>query len=557
MADFLRVIRLSLYFLVGVMLSAVVVFAHAETIPATQSTTQYGWNSPSWFYTGTKSWEEAKAHAATYLGTSTITGFSPSAEPTTSISWQIDYRRTNGSTDRLFVSLTRAQPLYVCPTGQNWTLSGTTCSRPDCVGDQVRDSGGVCTCPVGKQLIGELCVTVCPSGYHVLTPDDGQCEKDCFGDQYQANNGKCECLKGKKTYFSGNMAQTASFQGAGDCVGGCQIKASMFSLPLGVVGAATAGSVSQWLTGGTSTGATCQGAQTTGTVKATLPPPADPVPPTPEQPQDPKTTPKNNEDPDTCASSGGIYATVNGKGKCSSPTPDNSSDAQKLTTGEKKTTTTNADGTTTESTVKNSTITNPITGDQSTTSTTTTTTKDSNGNVIGSSSSTTNGTGDKGGKGDGDGTKGFCQENPDSMICKKNTWSGDCETPPVCDGDAVLCATAKAVWEHRCVNKWAEKDNYLSNGIDKEHLFGDQAKIDAALNKDGTKDFDILATFQAKRQNYLTFSSSCNPDLSFDFRGQHYQIDTTALCQIGLVVRVLMHLAAYMMLLRILTVKLF
>ena len=87
--------------------------------------------------------------------------------------------------------------------------------------------------------------------------------------------------------------------------------------------------------------------------------------------------------------------------------------------------------------------------------------------------------------------------------------------------------------------------------------FGDQAAADAALNKDGSQDFDIYQKFLQKRQTYLQFSSSCSPDLSFDFDGKHYQFDTTVLCQIGFVVKLLIHIAAYMALVRLLTVKLF
>lgn len=36
---------------------------------------------------------------------------------------------------------------YSCPTGQNWTLSGTSCTRPDCVSPQVRQSDGTCAAP--------------------------------------------------------------------------------------------------------------------------------------------------------------------------------------------------------------------------------------------------------------------------------------------------------------------------------------------------------------------------------------------------------------------------
>lgn len=562
MAHFLRLIRLAAYFIVGLLLGACATLACAETIPATDGypATIY-WNAGAGnFSTPDEACISVKStNPSVVFRYSTINGNSAGCTYeyqgtvyTPGYANKVNVCSAGGSYD----NSTGLCAGYSCPSTGGWSLSGSTCTRPDCVAPETRNEDGTCGCPPGKQKIGELCVTVCPTGYHVLTPDNGQCEKDCWGDQRQANNGTCECAKGTKSYFSGNMSQTAAFQGGDDCHNGCTQKAGFFSLPAGVAGVATTGSVSQWITPATSTGAACQGASTTGTVKATLPPPAPTPTPTPEEPADPKNTPTNNADPESCSGSGGVYMTVNGQGKCASPGPDNAADADKLTAGQKTTTTTNADGTTTETTTKQTTVTNPVTGQQSTSSTTTTTTKDANGNVTGTSSSTTNGSGDQGGK-NGDGTKGFCQENPQSPICKKSSWTGDCDNEPVCDGDAVQCATAKAVWEHRCVMKWAEKDNELSNGIDKDNLFGDQAKIDAALNKDGTKDFDILATFQAKRQNYLTFAASCNPDLSFDFKGVHYAIDTTALCQIGLVVKVLLHLAAYMALIRILTVKLF
>lgn len=42
---------------------------------------------------------------------------------------------------------------WVCPTGQNWTLSGSTCTRPDCVAPEVRDPAtGQCVikCPTDQ-----------------------------------------------------------------------------------------------------------------------------------------------------------------------------------------------------------------------------------------------------------------------------------------------------------------------------------------------------------------------------------------------------------------------
>lgn len=46
---------------------------------------------------------------------------------------------------------------YTCPTGQNWTLSGATCTRPDCLPGQQRDANGVCqavACPTGQYSSG-------------------------------------------------------------------------------------------------------------------------------------------------------------------------------------------------------------------------------------------------------------------------------------------------------------------------------------------------------------------------------------------------------------------
>lgn len=44
------------------------------------------------------------------------------------------------------------QPHYSCPSGQGWTLSGTSCTRPDCVSPQVRLSNGQCSAPCDGAL---------------------------------------------------------------------------------------------------------------------------------------------------------------------------------------------------------------------------------------------------------------------------------------------------------------------------------------------------------------------------------------------------------------------
>lgn len=48
---------------------------------------------------------------------------------------------------------------YQCPTGQNWTLSGQSCTRSDCVAPSVRQANGTCS---GNQVCYSLVVT--PTG---------------------------------------------------------------------------------------------------------------------------------------------------------------------------------------------------------------------------------------------------------------------------------------------------------------------------------------------------------------------------------------------------------
>ncbi|MDP3514718.1 MAG: DUF6531 domain-containing protein [Sulfuritalea sp.] len=54
---------------------------------------------------------------------------------------------------------------YSCPAGQNWTLSGTQCARPDCTQYQTRDaSTGICritSCPADSEFVDGVCLKKC------------------------------------------------------------------------------------------------------------------------------------------------------------------------------------------------------------------------------------------------------------------------------------------------------------------------------------------------------------------------------------------------------------
>ena len=58
----------------------------------------------------------------------------------------------------------------------------------------------------------------------------------------------------------------------------------------------------------------------------------------------------------------------------------------------------------------------------------------------------------------------FCAENPQSPMCKIGVWSGSCGAF-VCDGDAVQCAQALAVWELTCEAKAQSSSRTLGEQV--------------------------------------------------------------------------------------------
>lgn len=83
------------------------------------------------------------------------------------------------------------------------------------------------------------------------------------------------------------------------------------------------------------------------------------------------------------------------------------------------------------------------------------TSTDTSKTASGDGGSTVVGGGGGGGNSNGDGKKAestpFCQENPNSVICKQGSFSGGtCGSEPSCSGDPVQCATARAVWKMEC-----------------------------------------------------------------------------------------------------------
>jgi hypothetical protein len=131
-----RVIRLITWFIVGVLIAAVPMFANASVttdthVDATQSAT----TASLWFIVSNPSVQIAAADA-----TSACIAFGYA-------SWGSAGCRNSPWTTNTPISYTLGYT-YSCPSGQNWTLSGTSCDRPACVSPQVRSvTNGTCTAP--------------------------------------------------------------------------------------------------------------------------------------------------------------------------------------------------------------------------------------------------------------------------------------------------------------------------------------------------------------------------------------------------------------------------
>lgn len=126
-------------------------------------------------------------------------------------------------------------------------------------------------------------------------------------------------------------------------------------------------------------------------------------------------------------SAGTCPGTVNGVTTCLACTQNNS------TTETSKSTATTSDGTKTETTTSTT-----CQGEACTTTTSTKTTPVTGTTTLDTKTEPST---DK---------KSFCEENPSFSACKNGTFTGSCGSPPVCTGDAVQCATAKATFETNC-----------------------------------------------------------------------------------------------------------
>lgn len=150
----MKTLRLFLWFVVGFLVSAAAVLAHAETINATD-TGNFNWKSGYTVVTTIGPFQTVAEATCrqfyiynSYLAATFSSVVSQEATYQTGTNIVCRGMEPAGSRDRESINLSKQGSLYSCPTGQNWSLNGSTCSRPDCVAPQVRDAAdGVCKAP--------------------------------------------------------------------------------------------------------------------------------------------------------------------------------------------------------------------------------------------------------------------------------------------------------------------------------------------------------------------------------------------------------------------------
>lgn len=161
------------------------------------------------------------------------------------------------------------------------------------------------------------------------------------------------------------------------------------------------------------------------------------------------------------------------------------------------------------------------------------------------------GTGDGDGTGTGTGTGSGTGTGDGYSLYGQNK----CADAFLCSGDAVQCGVAREAWMARCI---AEQVNSLEGNdnsvFDPNKPFGTddfKQKGDDALNKNGLFDFDVMEAFQKNRQEYFSFAAGCISSVPVNIYGNLLTIDLSILCELGKFIRLIMHIAAYLIVLRL------
>lgn len=112
-------------------------------------------------------------------------------------------------------------------------------------------------------------------------------------------------------------------------------------------------------------------------------------------------------------------------------------------------------------------------------------------------------------------------------MCKSGSFSGNCGSEPICDGDAVQCATARAVFKMNCKQPELGDPSTLPNG--------------GAGDPIGEKKVDDSFSYTP-----LGGSGSCPSPKTFHVGGKVVAFDYSAICSFATNIRAIVILCAWL-----------
>lgn len=210
----MRALRLLLYFAAGLLLGGVSAFATAETISATAKSAGTITATPLWVTGGTyknaslsgacNAWRSAAGRTIGLCGPDSEgnglygTCFYDTGDAPNKICWQADAVKAGCEPGYSFNGTTKmcvnTETIYTCPAGQNWTLSGQSCTRPDCPNGRLADGTCAPSCPAagtkqdvfiggdGTNLASSYCdASNCRQTITVLSSGGYQCSFSASG----------------------------------------------------------------------------------------------------------------------------------------------------------------------------------------------------------------------------------------------------------------------------------------------------------------------------------------------------------------------------------------
>lgn len=501
MVDFQRIARSLCWFGLGVLIAFVwlVPSAYAETIAATATG-------------GT---------VASHWALETKAGISYATEeaacaPNESNCWGSGATRTgfvavSGQPNQAYCEWTKTSTGSLCHAYKVQLVPDGTCAGGIVYTGSTLDGTRAATCPSsatytcpstgGWTLSGTNCTrSDCPSGQ--IHDDSGACVNDCTAGvastatRYTGQFSGCGASAvGTCTKPSvGNLTPAPDTLCDGSCVMTRDASAGCHSV-IGIAGAPIECSYS-----GVRTGATCSGG--------------------------------NGAAPtyDPCFGEGKVSGTIDGVPVCGG-------EAAKSTESTKTTTTP------TSTTVTKTTTYCDSDGNCTTTTSSTYTSGGSGPNGTGAGSTTTSGTGpgsDPTPKVEKEDKPSFCEENPESPICKQTSFSGACApgaTAPACDGDAVQCAQAAEAWKINCALHTEPTDAPYELG--KSISGGGADPVKSPLDPSLVTEVDV-AGLVSGAASVRTLTASCIPNQTFTVGGHSYTFDTSKFCEFAGIIGYLM-----------------